>query len=72
MASAQVVETSIANNSPSQDSIRPDDRFQSRYKGNVETRIDVHKCSHDKLKGGKGEFKTRSKTKIQTKLIVLL
>ena len=30
MASAQVVETSVANNSPSQDSNHPDDLFQSR------------------------------------------
>ena len=31
IASAQVVETSLANNSPSQDSNHPDDRFQPRY-----------------------------------------
>ena len=31
MASAQVVETSVVNNSPSQDSNHPDDLFQSRY-----------------------------------------
>ena len=31
MASAQVVETSVNNNSPSQDSYHPDDLFQSRY-----------------------------------------
>ena len=31
MASAQVVETSVTNNSPSQDSNHPDDPFQSRY-----------------------------------------
>ena len=31
MASAQVVETLVANNSPSQDSNHPDDHFQSRY-----------------------------------------
>ena len=30
MASAQVVKTSVANNSPSQDSNHPDDLFQSR------------------------------------------
>ena len=30
MASAQVVETSVANNSPSKDSSHPDDHFQSR------------------------------------------
>ena len=30
MASAQVVETSVANNSPSQDSNHPDDLFQSK------------------------------------------
>ena len=30
MASARVVETSVANNSPSQDSNHPDDLFQSR------------------------------------------
>ena len=30
MASAQVVETSVTNNSPSQDSYHPDDLFQSR------------------------------------------
>ena len=30
MASAQVVETSVEYNSPSQDSNHPDDRFQSR------------------------------------------
>ena len=31
IASAQVVETSVANNSPSQDSSHPDDLFQSWY-----------------------------------------
>ena len=31
MASAQVVEMSVTNNSPSQDSTHPDDLFQSRY-----------------------------------------
>ena len=31
MASAQVVETSVTNNSPSQHSNHPDDLFQSRY-----------------------------------------
>ena len=31
MASAQVVEMSVTNNSPSQDSYHPDDLFQSRY-----------------------------------------
>ena len=31
MASAQVVETSVVDNSPSQDSNHPDDLFQSRY-----------------------------------------
>ena len=31
MASAQVVETSVTNNSPSLDSYHPDDLFQSRY-----------------------------------------
>ena len=31
MASAQVVETSVANNSPSQDSSHPDDHFQLVY-----------------------------------------
>ena len=31
MASAQVVETSVAEKSPSQDSNHPDDLFQSRY-----------------------------------------
>ena len=31
MPSTQVVETSVANNSPSQDSSHPDDHFQSRY-----------------------------------------
>ena len=31
MASAQVVETSVTNNRPSQDSYHPDDLFQSRY-----------------------------------------
>ena len=31
MASAQVVETSVTNNSPSQGSDHPDDLFQSRY-----------------------------------------
>ena len=30
MASAQVVETSVTNNNPSQDSNDPDDLFQSR------------------------------------------
>ena len=31
VASAQVIETSVANNGPSQDSNHPDDHFQSRY-----------------------------------------
>ena len=31
MASALVVETSVTNNSPSQDFNHPDDLFQSRY-----------------------------------------
>ena len=31
VASAQVVETSVANNSPSHDSNHPDDLLQSRY-----------------------------------------
>ena len=31
MASAQVVEMSVTNNSPPQDSNHPDDLFQSRY-----------------------------------------
>ena len=31
MVSTQVVETSVTNNSPSQDSNHPDDLFQSRY-----------------------------------------
>ena len=31
MASAEVVEMSVTNNSPSQDSSHPDDHFQSRY-----------------------------------------
>jgi len=31
MASSQVVEMSVANNGPSQDSSHPDDHFQSRY-----------------------------------------
>ena len=31
VASAQVVETSVTNNRPSQDSNHPDDLFQSRY-----------------------------------------
>ena len=31
MASAQVVESSVNNNSPSQDSNHPDDLFQSKY-----------------------------------------
>ena len=31
MASAQVVETSVTNNSPSKDSNHPDDLFQRRY-----------------------------------------
>ena len=35
MASAQVVETSVTNNSPSQDSYHPDDLFQSRYIYNI-------------------------------------
>ena len=35
MASAQVVETSVANNSPSQDSNHPDDLFQSRLTTDV-------------------------------------
>ena len=35
MASAQVVKTSVANNSPSQDSNHPDDLFQSRNNINL-------------------------------------
>ena len=34
MASAQVVETSVTNNSPFKDSYHPDDLFQSRYNTN--------------------------------------
>ena len=34
MASSQVVEMSVANNSPSQDSNHPDDLFQSRNNNN--------------------------------------
>ena len=34
MASTQVAETSVANNSPSQDSSNPDDHFQSRNNNN--------------------------------------
>ena len=34
MASAQVVETSVANNSPSQDSSHREDHFQSRNNNN--------------------------------------
>ena len=34
MASAQVVEKSVTNNSPSQDSNQPDDPFQSRNNNN--------------------------------------
>ena len=36
MASAQVVETLVANNSPSQDSNHPDDLFQSRPRKIIE------------------------------------
>ena len=32
MASEQVVETSVANNGPSQDSSHPGDHFQARFK----------------------------------------
>jgi len=39
MASAQVVETSVANNSPSQDSSRPADHFQSRKRLTLMERI---------------------------------
>ena len=39
MASALVVETSVANNSPSQDSNHLDDHFQSRYQRYVATLI---------------------------------
>ena len=51
MASAQVVETSVTNNSPSQDSNHPDDLFQSRYnkyneyKDFHECEVDVHICA---------------------------
>ena len=41
MASAQVVETSVTNNSPSQDSSHPDDLFQSRY-----NKIILPKCDN--------------------------
>ena len=41
MASAQVVETSVTNNSPSQDSYHPDDLFQSRYKLQYEYGFDI-------------------------------
>ena len=40
MASAQVVETSVANNSPTQDSSHPDDHFQSRNNNNDNNSID--------------------------------
>ena len=35
MATAQVVEMSVVNSSPSQDSSQPDDHFQSRWLDNV-------------------------------------
>ena len=44
MASAQVVETSVNNNSPSQDSYHPDDLFQSR--NNVLITIIIKKYFH--------------------------
>jgi len=43
MASAQVVETSVTNNSPSQDSYHPDDLFQSSYR-NINNN-NVRECS---------------------------
>ena len=44
MASAQVVETSVTNNSPSQDSYHPDDLFQSRYYHQLfqELKLEMH------------------------------
>jgi len=39
MASAQVVETSVTNNSPSQDSYHPDDLFQSSF-------VWIHLCEN--------------------------
>ena len=54
MVSAQVVETSVTNNSPSQDFNHPDDLFQSRYERyipfQIETKIDdIRKLSHKNL-----------------------
>ena len=42
MASAQVVETSVTNNSPSQDSNHPDDLFQSRYQTFYQRQRPIH------------------------------
>ena len=41
MASAQVVETSVTNNSPSQDSYHPDDLFQSKYLRILERKVRI-------------------------------
>ena len=50
MASSQAVETSVANNIPSQDSSDTDDHFQSRYLMRSYTKWVIHQsCSHGLL-----------------------
>ena len=44
MASAQVIETSVTNNSPSQDSNHPDDLFQSRKDNVSNVMVLMKKC----------------------------
>ena len=58
MASAQVVETSVANNSPSQNSNHPDDLFQSRKVKQVDmllgtsvSRLETHKSCVESVYG---------------------
>ena len=46
IASAQVVETSVANNSPSQDSNHPDNLFQSRNNNNNNNNNDNDNGDH--------------------------
>ena len=50
MASAQVVETSVTNNSPSQGSYHPDDLFQSRnYSQNVSISSLILDCGKENI-----------------------
>ena len=61
MASAQVVETSVNNNSPSQDSNHPDDLFQWRNLFSCVRFLKCLACLHQCNETGKLVFATDSK-----------